>query len=89
MDEPLSLAEVRAYYAERCRQKRLTCNAFTDRKKAKRIASTMSKQHGTPFTAYRCRGCGFYHIGRTRTAAERQARLVAGVAAMRAKQAAT
>lgn len=53
----------RAKFASRhCHGKR----RITSHRQAKRIAKLMSAKNHTPFDAYSCKLCGYYHVGHSR-----------------------
>lgn len=40
---------------------------ITSHRQARRIADKMTGKYHTPFTAYQCKLCGYYHVGHAKT----------------------
>jgi len=59
----MSPAEHEKFINRQCKGKR----RFTSRAKARYVAKRMTKRKKTPFNAYRCEVCGYYHVGHTKT----------------------
>lgn len=55
--------EHRKFVHRHCEGKR----RITSRRKARHIAKRMTIKKHTPFVAYRCDVCGFYHVGHEKT----------------------